>query len=87
MKAPLPMTITQAKGGTFMEINKATEKYMGLSRRTLIGRKSSESGHMTVAQRLMIINAIKEKGYAKNIELESRIKKNEVLFYYLMCFR
>lgn len=86
MKAPHPMAITQAKDGTYIELNEASCKYMGFPRKKLIGCKSTEVGHMPLAKRQMIIEEIKAKGYAKNIELESRPQKNEVLYLLFNVF-
>ncbi len=86
MEAPHPMTITRAEDGTYVEINKAAARYMGFSRRKLIGRKSTEVGHMTPATRQRIIEEIKLQGYAKNIELESRPQKNKVQYLLFNIF-
>lgn len=86
MKAPHPMAITRADNGTYVELNEASTKYMGFSRIKLIGCKSTEVGHMPLAKRQMIIEEIKAKGYAKNIELESRPQKNEVQYLLFNVF-
>jgi len=78
MQSPHPMTITRAEDGTYLEINEAAARYMGFPRGKLIGRKSTEIGHMPLAIRQMIIKEIKAKGYAKSIKLKSRPQKNEV---------
>ena len=71
------MAISKTKDGTYIEVNEAFTKITGLRRQELIGQTSVGIGHITAQQRLMIINAIKEKGYAQNIELEVRVKNNE----------
>jgi PAS domain S-box-containing protein len=86
MKAPHPMAITRTENGTYIELNEASTKYMGFSRKKLIGCKSTEVGHMPLAKRRMIIEEIKAKGYAKNIELESRPQKNEVQYLLFNVF-
>jgi len=86
MKAPHPMTITRAENGIYIEVNEAATKYMGFSRDKLIGRKSTDFGHMPMTKRRMIIEEIKAKGCARNIELESRPKKNEVQYLLLNVF-
>ena len=77
-KARTPMAITQAKDGKYIEVNEAFAKCMGLRRSDMIGQTSVGIGYITAQQRLMLFNEIKEKGYAQNIELEVRVKNNEV---------
>ncbi|HUN53956.1 MAG TPA: PAS and helix-turn-helix domain-containing protein [Smithella sp.] len=79
MKAPHPMAITRADDGTYIELNEASVKYMGSSREKMIGCKSTETGHMPLVKREIIINEIKAKGFAKNIEVVSTVQTNEVL--------
>ena len=76
-KAPIPMAVTKAKDGTYLEINEAFTKCMGLRRHEMIGQTSVGIGYITAQQRLVISNEIKEKGYAQNIELEVKVKNNE----------
>ena len=74
-----PMAVSKIKDGTYIEVNKAFTKITGLPRQELIGQTSVGIGHITAEQRLVIISAIKEKGYAQNIELEVRVKNNKVI--------
>ena len=76
-KAPNPMAITQAGNGTYIEVNEAFTKCMGLPRQEIIGRTSVGCGYILAEQRAMIFNEIKKNGYAQNIELEVRVKNNE----------
>lgn len=78
-KSPNPIAISKIKDGTYIEVNEAFTKITGLRRQELIGQTSVVIGHITPEQRLVIINAIKEKGYAQNIELEVRVKNNRVI--------
>jgi len=78
-KSPNPIAISFAKDGTYIEVNEAFTKTTGLRRQELIGQTSVGIGHITPEQRLVIINAIKEKGYAQNIELEVRVRNNRVI--------
>jgi PAS domain S-box-containing protein len=75
-----PMAISKTKDGTYIEVNEAFTKITGLPRQELIGQTSVGIGHITAEQRLLIINAIKEKGYAQNIELEVRVKNNKIIY-------
>jgi len=74
-----PMAISKTNDGTYIEVNEAFTKITGLPRHELIGQTSVGIGHITAEQRLVIISAIKEKGYAQNIELEVRVKNNKVI--------
>jgi len=73
------MAISKTKDGTYIEVNEAFTKITGLPRHELIGQTSVGIGHITAEQRSIIIGAIKEKGYAQNIELEVRVKDNKVI--------
>jgi len=75
-----PIAISKIKDGTYIEVNEIFTKITGLPRQELIGQTSVGIGHITEEQRLLIINAIKEKGYAQNIELEVRVKNNKIIY-------
>lgn len=72
-----PMAVTKASDGTYIEVNEAFTKCMGLRRQEIIGQTSVGCGYITAQQRAVISDEIKEKGYAQNIELEVRVKNNE----------
>lgn len=74
-----PMAISKTKDGTYIAVNAAFTRFAGLPRQELIGQTSVGIGHITAEQRLLIINEIKEKRYAQNIELEGRVKNNKVI--------
>jgi len=46
MQSPIPMSIS-TEDGTYIEINEAGIKYMGLQRKEIIGRKSTDLGYVT----------------------------------------
>ena len=75
-----PIAVSKADDGTYVEVNEAFTKITGLPREELIGQTSVGIGHITTEQRSIITSAIREKGYAQNIELEVRVKKNKVIF-------
>ena len=75
-----PMAISKVKDGTYIAVNEAFTKITELPRHELIGQTSVGIGHITTEQRMLIINAIKEKGFAQNIELEVRVKNNKVIY-------
>ncbi|MEN6624548.1 MAG: PAS and helix-turn-helix domain-containing protein [Smithella sp.] len=74
------MAITKAEDGTYIEVNKAFAKCMGMQRQEIIGQTSVGCGYITAQQRAVILNEIKEKGYAQNIELEVRVKNNKARY-------
>ena len=78
-QSPNPIAVSKIADGMYLEVNEAFTKLSGLPRPELIGQTSVGIGHITTEQRALIINAIKEKGFAQNIELEARVKKNKVV--------
>lgn len=79
MNAPIPMSITNAKDGTYIEINETAVKFMGLKREEIIGKKSSVLGHFPEEKRHMFLDQIKKQGFATNIPLELKIKNEGIL--------
>lgn len=79
MQSPIPMSITKAKDGTYVWVNEAALKFMGLKREDILGRKSSDLGHYPTEQRHLFIEAIREQGFAKKIPLELNIKNQGIL--------
>jgi len=78
MKSPIPLAITTAKNGVYVEVNEAGAKYMRLKREDVIGRKSTELGMMTKEQRQLFINEIREEGFARNIPIKIKINEQAV---------
>jgi PAS domain S-box-containing protein len=77
-KAPNPMAITKANDGTYIEVNEAFVNSLGLRKQEVIGQTSVGLEYITSEQRLFIFNEIKENGYAQNLEMEIKIKNNEI---------
>lgn len=75
-KTPNPMVISRADDGTYVEVNAAAVKRFGLQMQEIIGRTSVEMGHMSAAQRLMVLHKIKERGYVKDLDLEIKARNN-----------
>jgi PAS domain S-box-containing protein len=73
-----PMAISKAKDGTYTAVNKAFAKGAGLPWQMIIGQTSVGMGHITASQRSEIVDEIKNKGSAQNIELEVKVKNNEI---------
>ena len=79
MEIPIPIGITRADDGTYVEVNKATLKLMRLPRKKVIGHTSTELGFFSEEQRKLLIDEIREQGFAKNIPAEINIKNQLVL--------
>jgi len=86
MKAPHPMLITKAKDGTYIDINEAAARYMKMKREKVIGHTTQEVGHIQAEKRLMVMNAIKEKGYVSNVDLEVNIRRKNILYLIFSTF-
>ena len=79
-KSPNPIAISNTDDGTYIAVNASFTKITGLPRQELLGQTSVGIGHITTEQRRLITNAIQEKGYAQNIQLEGRVKKNKIIY-------
>ena len=79
MKSPIPLCISSAKDGTFVEMNETACRYMGLKREDIIGHKSTKLGFITEKQRqLLVMDELKKNDLVKNIPLEIKIN-NQVI--------
>jgi PAS domain S-box-containing protein len=72
MQSPIPMSIS-TEDGTYIEINEAAIKYMGLQRKEIIGRKSTDLGYVSKEQRKLFIDSVKKHGFAKHMPLELKV--------------
>lgn len=72
------MAITRAKDGTYLEVNEAFSHSMGFHPQEIIGQTSVGIGYITADQRSFLADEIKENGVAHNIELEIKVKDNEI---------
>ena len=82
MEEPLPIVITRAKDGAYVEVNKAALKLMGLPRKQIIGHTSIELGFFSTELRKLLIDDIRKQGFATNIPGKINIK-NQVGIYLL----
>jgi DNA-binding CsgD family transcriptional regulator len=79
MEDPLPICISRAKDGTYVEVNKAALKIMGLPRKKVIGHTSIELGFISPELRILLIDDIKKQGFAKNIPGKVNINNQVVV--------
>lgn len=70
MENPLPMFITKAKDGTYVEVNKAAVKYWGMSRKQIIGQQSTALGVYSGKYRNFLMKEIRKNGFARNVIVE-----------------
>ena len=82
MEDPLPIVITKAKDGAYVEVNKIALKLMGLPRKQIIGHTSIELGFFSAELRKLLIDDIRKQGFATNIPGKINIK-NQVGIYLL----
>ncbi|HBI47573.1 MAG TPA: hypothetical protein DDX93_02460 [Smithella sp.] len=74
------MAVTDTKDGTYIDVNEAFAKCMGVQQQELTGQTSVGIGYITADQGSVIFNEIKANGYAQNIEMEVRVKNNEARY-------
>jgi DNA-binding CsgD family transcriptional regulator len=86
MEDPLPMGISRAKDGTFVEVNKAALKIMRLPRKNIIGHRSIELGLVSAELRKLLTDEIKKQGFAKNVPFKIIIKNQNVIFLLVRAF-
>lgn len=79
MEDPLPICISRAKDGTYVEVNKAALKIIGLPRKKVIGHTSIELGFISAELRKLLIDDIKKQGFAKNIPGKVNINNQVVV--------
>jgi DNA-binding CsgD family transcriptional regulator len=79
MEDPLPLCISRAKDGAYVEVNKAALKIMGLPRKKVIGHTSIELGFISAELRKSLIDDIKKQGFATNIPGKVTINNKTVL--------
>jgi PAS domain S-box-containing protein len=86
MEEPLPMVITRAKDGTYVDVNKAALKLMGLPRKQVIGHTSTELGFFSLEKIKLFLDDVRKHGFAKNIPVELNMKNQVVLHMLFRAF-
>jgi two-component system, cell cycle sensor histidine kinase and response regulator CckA len=75
---PDPMAITNLGNGWLIDVNQAFISWSGFSRDELLGHTTTELGFWTDdVQRKMILDRLREKGFAADEELTFKIKSGE----------
>jgi DNA-binding CsgD family transcriptional regulator len=86
MEEPLPIVITRAKDGAYVEVNKTAAKLMGLPRKQIIGHTSIELGFFSPELRKLLIDDIKKQGFAKNIPGKIIVKNQADIYLLFRAF-
>ncbi|MCP4662913.1 MAG: response regulator, partial [bacterium] len=73
------MAITTSAEGRFIEVNDAFLTTLGFDREEVIGKTSRELGlYANMEQRDTIIRMVREKGYARNVDMAVRTKRGDL---------
>jgi len=83
----IPMAISTAKEGRFVDVNNSFLRLVGLKREKVIGHTSRETGFITEEQRSLFYNELGKEGNVENLEFEVQPKGRGVrhgLFSFVM---
>ena len=86
METPIPVAITRAKDGMYIDVNKATLKYMGLTRKDVIGHTSTELGLLKKEKRLLFVDKIRKQNFAVNVPIDACIKNQGIIHMLFSVF-
>jgi PAS domain S-box-containing protein len=75
---PIPITISDAETGIFLDINKAGLKMYGYRKDEIWGHSSVELGIITPDDRKRLMDEVKRKGHAHNWEVTFRTKAGDI---------
>src|SRR5262249_48729607 len=77
---PQPMSLTTFNEGRYLDVNQSFLEMSGFTRAEVIGRTSLELGIFdTPAQRRLLTDPLRKSGEVRNLELEFRNKRGDVL--------
>jgi PAS domain S-box-containing protein len=77
--SPAAISIATLADGRWIEINEALATMTGYSTEELIGRTSSELGLVDAVARAKILEAIREHGSVRNVEIQMLTKSKEIV--------
>jgi PAS domain S-box-containing protein len=77
--SPAAISIATLPDGRWIEINEALAKMTGYRTEELIGHTSSELGLVDAVARAKILEAIREHGSVRNVEIQMHTKSNEIV--------
>jgi PAS domain S-box-containing protein len=75
--SPAAISIASLPDGRWLEVNDALGKLIGYTPEESLGKTSTELGIVDAAARAKILEAIREHGMVRNVELEMRTKSGE----------
>ncbi|MFN8418088.1 MAG: PAS domain S-box protein [Anaerolineae bacterium] len=77
--SPAAISIASLPDGHWIDVNEAVEKMTGFSREELLGRTSTDVGLVDDQTRLIILEAIRDQGAVRNVEIQMHTKSHEVI--------
>jgi PAS domain S-box-containing protein len=77
--SPAALTITALPEGRWIEVNDALAKMTGYAPEELIGRTSAELGLVDADERAKILQAIREQGRVRDVEIQMRSKTGRIV--------
>src|SRR5688572_11988626 len=78
LASPAAVSIASLPDGRYINVNEALAKLTGYSREELLGHTSAELGLVDATARAKILEAIRNHGFAHNVEIQIRTKSNQV---------
>ena len=72
--SPLPISLTLAEDGTFVEVNDIFCTYSQYSREEIVGKNSLELDLFSDEDRRLIMSYIRQKGFVRDLEMDFRIR-------------
>jgi len=79
LASPAAMSIASASDGRYMDVNKSMAEMTGYSREELLGHTSLELGLVDHEARAKILQAAKEHGFVRDVEIQVHTRSNQIL--------
>jgi PAS domain S-box-containing protein len=79
LQSAIPMGLTTEKEGSFIEVNEAFLRLIGVKKDEVIGKSSTELGLITEEQRSIIVSELSKKGKVDNHEVLVKTKNGNFI--------